>query len=1167
MIYNPNSIYNFTNNGNYKPNLIFDFDYTVYTGESAVLFSLLIGEPLGYTLTTIGEYADCNLTVNYFNLENPYNLTLCNKPLNWEYDNQCGMHLGVGESVDFELTIYKNYNFDFEICPESFGLDINSDFDDEIECYIGMIISRGMITGEYASFELEFEEISVKVAGSGSDKLELYNCDALPNINIESCQKELIVSGKNHNFDIMLCAGETNPQPVDFDPHTFSFNRPWNYVCEAITLHGYTGESCLASILSGIKLPTNSNYTGEEAHTNYLSLDISLTNARIYSGEETELLSFDTRPAVNFQFDCYQSEDVIFDLYRTLHLDTDISETGEELLDDYLLTTPPIRFEYDFETGEETDATLSRTVVLLSTMLHGEEGLFDLKLDPLIELENPTIETGEEMFADVEYKQAPSMFPFAESGESGLSYLNVTYAMKSVAESGEYSYTIALNLDTTIEMLGESGEYSYAIFTDNSPDDLQPVVSTGELGSSKINTQLIFYPYRNYTGEYIHLAFETSPFSGIEAKGLDGAECVISELFEETEYYLSDNNGESADVTLAREISLLFDAGHSGEQSEVSTINLDYIILEANSFNNGQSAYMPEFFVTPGPQFGLDFMTGEYGQSETNILYYPILYPEIIVSSQNMRDGFGGAGGLNFCPSDCCSNNELISSPNNIIVKGLDFDLRPQDREPWGRCGPDQDTQVSFNLTRGVRFFPNISVGESIVSYIDRKYFMFGNMNSYCETFESADDCILGENEFGEPCENICSPPVCIDGETREGEPCIQEDLYWLYNRNSVKNKIPRTDYLEFDFITGESNILWWEEPDDLLSLMAQKFSVDLIISPWIDDFVTGETMIVSLSFDDADWKYPFRQNRGGQEANFTFESNEYFRFCPGYLIPEGDNVIFDFASPIFTECFGYFTKTGEEVKSVELFTRIGVGMFAKTGERVKWNLTTIGPWLLRGYNGQKAKASLTTTITLFPRIRVGERATFWLNVPIPYYEGYSGESGRLAQFDISLPGISWINEDSCIPNVYNPLTEDGDLDLEYENFDRCVEFLPYFGKLEAVCDDSVYIYYNILTPYMIGNNIFFSEPMLATEKNFVLEIETGEIVFHYEFNVETGERGKCDLEISPSLILDLDENRGEQNSYGTMVISGQISLEVEFETGELAEINFDEPVLILEFS
>ena len=1214
MYYTTNSIYNFNLvNENHIPDQEYNFDYPIKTGE-IVTFSLEDHK----LFPDIGSGEDFIVSLFMSYNYSPYILGLCEDLGTWEFDKQCDIYVPSGEHItDIELDTYKNYEYNFEMCTEwdfnddidlahdclfrslftgescEFDLNTSKNYEyifeicndyndignlnsDYIEpCFIPFRLNSGY-GGEICGGELTFESILVTVPGNPDNNIELNNCDSISNLNILNCQKKLEVSGKNHNFDITLCSGETNPQPIDFTPHNFSFNRPWNYRCEAVTSLGYSGEISSASILTGIKLPLDSNYTGEESHTNYLSLEIKFSNAKMDSGEQLLNFDLDTRPAVNFIFNHFTGEEGFSDLYRTLYLDTDIAYTGEELPDDYLVTTPPIRFEYDFESGDNFIGALAGTVVLIGTMEHGELGLFDLKLDPLIELENPTIESGEQLLSiELIDKPAPSMFPRMYSGENGLSYLNVTYVMYPNVYDGSETYVEALNTDTSISVDAYSSESVVADILTNNADELEPNVYDGSEGLAFINTETRMYPRSEYNGEYQYpLTLTTFVFSGMEGKGKSGEESVVDELFEETEYYLSDENGESADASMSREISLYFQSGYTGERCQTESLNLEYILLPTDENFSGESARIPLFYVTPGPKLELRAYHGEMIDLETNILYYPIFYPEIIISSQNMRDGWGGAGGLNFCEDACCD-----PYPSYPHIEPLDFDIRPEDREPWGRCGAKEDTQAFFNLTMGVRFSPNITTGESGKMFMLREYLPFGKMDSSCDNYETDPEC--GEDGFddeNQPCLTICSPLVCEDGEDREGEPCVHDDLYWLYNRNPQKFKTKKSNYIEVDFLTGEKTIVWWEniaqgEDDfgDFLTSNNQNLKVDLTLPSLIDIFESGENVIASISYSDADWKYPFKQNRGGSSAELTgFGSEEYIRFCPGYLLPEGDNVIFDFASPIFTECYGYFTKTGEMMSHFDILTEDGFSPRAYDGTKNRAYLTTFGPWLLRGYNGQKVRAKLATTILLKPkRIEADQRVPLYINTYPPYWSMGAGEMSRLAQLSVSLPGISWVTPDGCIENRYNPLTPDGDWDYNYDSYGIAIEYRPYFGKIEAMCDDSVYIYYNILQPEMMANNLFLSEPSFQTNKEFVLDFETGEDLYVQEYVAPTGEEIFLELILFESEPLgEFEENRGEQSSWAS--IEYNTSLYPVAESGAMGEcelINGNEPEPnILEF-
>ncbi|RLF57157.1 MAG: hypothetical protein DRN27_08300, partial [Thermoplasmata archaeon] len=957
----------------------------------------------------------------------------------------------------------------------------------------------------------------------------------------ESISTALHISGKNYQFDITLCDSETNPQPIDIIPHVFSFNRPWNYICSSITLDASTGESASATILGSLKLPLDPTYTGESADLTNLGLDISFTNMKGYTGEEADV-DFFTRPFVTFDIQNLSGEYGETDIYRSIFIGTDITYTGEEV-DADMETIGPINPITDSYTGEEVDADFAITAILNPLMYSGQEVDADLKDDPLIELENPTIDTGEEVDTDLEIFQAPALtLDSMYGGELGSSYLNVTYALSSITYTGEYAEFSVLNLDTVFAVDYNTGEEADADIKTNSPDDLEPNADSGEYSDAFVATSLVLFP-RTYTGEYSNGAMSTIPAIYFAPKSYAGERAEIDELIEETEYYIA-IGGEYSDAGLSREISFTPYSNWTGEEVKTEALNLEFTIFEANSLINGQS--MSVVFTTiAGPSLAFDSMwTGEYAESETGILYYPIFILDTIIGSQVMYDGLGGAGGLNFC-TDCCPIPNQFGENDDPLI----FDVRPQDREVWGRCGPDEDTQFHTSLTAGIRFEPIAYHGEYVKSYIDKQYMAFGEMDGSC------DDVL----EF-------CEPLVCIDGKDREGEDCVHDDLYWLYNRTPIPTKLPRVNELEPVITTGERIVLWWEPVDDFVSRMEQKFTVDLTLPSLVDTFYTGEDFIISLSYDESDWKYPFKLNRGGEQGYFTFEANENMRFCPGYLIPRGDNVIFDFASAIFTECFGYFAKTGEMVKPVDLLSEAGMSARStKNGQVMKFLLRVTGPWELNSTNGQKFRFELSTTVLIKPnRIKSGQSALAHLYRPPTYWTMASGEMARLAQLDVSLPGISWITEDGCIENIFNPLTEDGDIDLEYENFERCVEFMPYFGKVEAICDDSVYIYHVIIRPEMMGNNFVVDKISFATEKLFNLECNSGEDVYIQEYVGEDGAEINVDLETFPVIPLDDFKLMGTgENSFSILNTTNTFEFELYSSEEADAIVNGE---LVLEF-
>jgi hypothetical protein len=128
-------------------------------------------------------------------------------------------------------------------------------------------------------------------------------------------------------------------------------------------------------------------------------------------------------------------------------------------------------------------------------------------------------------------------------------------------------------------------------------------------------------------------------------------------------------------------------------------------------------------------------------------------------------------------------------------------------------------------------------------------------------------------------------------------------------------------------------------EPDDFLAINAQSATMDLTVSS-IVTFNNGQDCNITLSFDEADWKRKFNKIGTGAEASMTFAPEIWTRFCKGYLIPTGNNVIFDFANEDFYDCYGYFGDSGQVADaslSVELALPIDElrnGQYAETFHR-----------------------------------------------------------------------------------------------------------------------------------------------------------------------------------------------------------------------------------------
>ena len=1139
MLYNPNNIFNFTTNDP-ELNTEYNFDYSIGSGEFSYIdvASSELLEPVAST----GEMGFDHLQANYFGIVSPILITLCSREYNFEYNNQCNIMGFGGESSSFDFKTQPVLNYNILICSESQLPNPNQDFEYMYDCIENYSIQYNH-TGENANLTMEFVKqgrydfdicpdkqnenpsgefeyndicilefgfetnysgesiyssldytnLFIETPGKSSKELDLNNCTPTTTFDLGLCTQPLEIYGKNYQFNISLCSNETNPEPIDIIPHDFALKLPWDYLCDVLSPYGYSGETSIVTMQSGINLPVSKNYSGEVSFTNDLVLSIRF-NLDNYSGEYADA-DVEIKPASNIDATAEVGEYADFELFRTIEFDVLDNYSGE-YTDVDLLDNPPDYFDSITETGEYSDADFIVAGVLYPEYNYsGEYSDTDLTDDPLIELEAPLVETGEFAFTEILDNPSSEMKMNFLTGEyADGDELATTTTFNPIVYACEYADIEKININVTFDGIAYSGEYADNDFQNNTPDNLEADVDSGEYADSELNIQLTLFP-RGITGEIADADMVIRPFEPWDWGIIEtGENSYVTELFEQTEYLIA-TSGEIADA----EISTIIAFEPLIESGEYGHVAISFTTAFDSDIESGEIGIFDTLYVTPGQMFEADGYSGEMVESDTNILHYPIFLTEKIISSQTMYDGFGGVGGLNFCPINCCDDNtgELV------------FDTQSYDRDPWGRCGPIDEIKITVNLTGGVRFDCDVYTGETVESYIDQKYFPFFDMIGSCD----------------EATEEVCQPLVCENNRDIDGEYCEHDELYWLYNDHNPPY-IGKTDLLEATATTGERSYTWWEAEDDYLSLMEQYFRVDLYVQSMLQPIYAGESAIISLSTEDSNWKYPFRPVGQNQVAEFTFEANEYIRFCPGYLIPEGDNVIFDFASTIFTDCFGYFGKTGESLSNIHLTIQSGAGALPVTGESVDANLTVPGPWELNVESGQIADADFSVYLAIYPIISVGEsvKATIEPRAVL----NYTGEAPYVAELAISLPSVKWIS-DGCINNVYNPLTPDGDWDYSYDSYGICIEYRPYVGKLEAVCTDEYIRYIHPLAKVM-ANNIK-AEVGLSANKFFEVDFYSGESVIIQQYTAESGEVSECDIEVYPTIKIYPILITGDQNA------------------------------------
>ena len=314
---------------------------------------------------------------------------------------------------------------------------------------------------------------------------------------------------------------------------------------------------------------------------------------------------------------------------------------------------------------------------------------------------------------------------------------------------------------------------------------------------------------------------------------------------------------------------------------------------------------------------------------------------------------------------------------------------------------------------------------------------------------------------------------------------------------------IPQGDMVVFDYT--ENSIEVWDEcgPETEVVASAElSVAVRFHIDTYQGEYSQGT---IGIEYTELEFDPIF----SGENIHVTREALETIRFCPGYLIPDGDNTIFDFASNINIGCYGYFTYAGEKIENSFLKTVQSLFPIAYAGEYAKCTIyTTIPPppyiWKFKAWTGEVAKFNFNE---LFPEI-VGQGEYSAVALERRKYLGYTGEKATCI-LERWYPTVEWITPtDLCIPNEYYPLKAPDyrDLDYDYENYLICVEDMEYKGQVEAKCihfDEDTLTNYPFIVPSVMFYDQRMSVDLKATKVIQVNDVHSGEGVHPFELDSE----------------------------------------------------------------
>jgi hypothetical protein len=589
--------------------------------------------------------------------------------------------------------------------------------------------------------------------------------------------------------------------------------------------------------------------------------------------------------------------------------------------------------------------------------------------------------------------------------------------------SGEISNTsllfdISMPVDVTYD-----GEYSDCLLTDNPFDQLESDNYDGEYSNASLKVSA-YFTINNYDGEYSDCNLTDVPAPSMYPIGYDGeySDCTMNVTFA---LYPIGYDGEYSDCTMNVTFAL-YPIGYDGEYSDCYFTNNPPDLFDIYYYDG---EYV-DFELNTSTSFGVKNYDGEYSNvvdiyTPPPTSMHPIGYDGEYVYFELDEDLFYFRN-YDGEYSDCTMN--------------VTFALYP--------IGYDGEYSDCYLGTSESMYFDFIFDGD--VSKILELYVHPG------EDFEF--DIHDGDNLFSSIPLDVELYPISII--SSESMYDVERNFNFC---NTTKEVSPVGDSVIFD--SWESDRKWYglcgPKVDDEFSLVFstnQRMSIDFYDG---DLFYTSDYHILlapQLIQDDA--------------INITtiFESNVNFRFCPGYLIPSGDNVNFDFSAEIYRDCFGWFVIDGESV-NCSLSVPPGLSAIIYDGDIATSDIIVPGKWVLYANDGEMFNWINLEFVALandgdYCDIEFERRA----------YLIKDGEYAMTFDLRTSSPGIKWITpQNECLLNEYVPTDEYGDPDLSYDYVPNAIEYRMFWTRLNAKCVLD-YEYYTIFQPFFYETDSFECE-------------------------------------------------------------------------------------------
>lgn len=860
---------------------------------------------------------------------------------------------------------------------------------------------------------------------------------------------------KRTNWDFPICSEDLNPAP-DYSEnpnHVFEFKPDYIYECGAFEFVFYHGSNCYINILESIEIEGVFAFHGAYADASLSPFQNFSADARHGGYGNLDLTIF---PSIELDVDCYYGHFADATLFTVVvFYDIDGYHGGTGAAD--LATFGPPTFEpnaYHGGNGEfemltepniqdvegyhgsygDLDFTSFPAALLEPNAYHGGNGVVDtIILTPQFE---PVAYHG--AYGDTDFTDVPSAGigdVRVYHGGYGDVTMAVTLGLRDIeGYHGAYAEGTQLSFSTTFSVDYYQGAYADTDFTETPPPTFEPNVYHG--GHAVLDDMAVtkaLFP-RAYAGAYANAGLQDFPAQELQIPNYHGGYAVVDALTED-EFNFFNYHGAFAEAEMAIQVNLGETNCYHGATSNLNDLNYEFVALDIDSYHGIRSIVTAVGFeVPPGPTILANAYGGEVFEATTDIREHAKLKVRF-VHDLAMYDGFGGIGGLNHCyttdltysshyhPNDLDGPDHVIrfEYPINGDLNQYDSDLNFVFDEfgdrPWNVCNSHHNNgHMAIDLLTNPRFEAEAYHGHGTEVFMKKELTAFGEVPL---------DILYSENGEGGRRDHIDT------GFTR--------------------------DFFELDIYDGAAGAVWWEDdPDSIRAWGGYSCQVEFTLVPLAYEIVHDTNLVVDLGVPKPSWKEFIREFMDGAGIIMDFEPEIWFRFCPGYIVPVGNQVILEFASSDNTDCVAWYANGGERAEA-DLSCEYGLSVNYYHGSYAQATVTVQALWTLFARHG--AHMAMASNVDFSAIFRHGTHIIGEFYEP-PVY-GYGGEVMELAELVVTGAAVEWVTPEGCLPNEYVPLTDGGDPDLAALLPDEFgviyyvsvpVEGLPYFTPLNAQC-------------------------------------------------------------------------------------------------------------------